>query len=257
MKSVSVLGVIGLGMSLVACVEPDVVESDVVEDGVPVAREEIARVRMGEGEITYFELVDGSVAVRDTTLRGVLSNDERSPLEMYLAITPPSAAVPRALLEIETSPEIVAGAGARTIVHRVPITTTAVIGDIVSPTPIEAAGNYCAGTTSQSWLDEICTLTNWDVNFCHNGTWYSVSDEVGSSNKKHSSRSVTLGCGANGRVRHNYWFWGVKYNPIDETTPSGQVTQWTHYGGTSLERQIVHSRTTDSSFVRASSHFNH
>ena len=255
MRYVSVL--IGLGVAATACVNAAEVEDDLdpaVGESVPLEREEIARVRVGEAEIVYFALSDGSVAVRDSTVRGALSTGDRSPLEDYLEITAPSAAVPRALLAIESSAEIKERAATRRVVDRVLAPTLAVIADVEPPL---ALNGYCVGGSSQSWASEVCPATNWDVDFCHNGTWYSVSDEVGSSNKKHSSRSVTLGCGANGHVKHHYWFWGVRYTPIDETTPSGTVVTWSHYGGWSLERQVVHSRTTDDSFVRAASHFNH
>lgn len=120
---------------------------------------------------------------------------------------------------------------------------------------MSAVGNISQMCTAASFASDVCTLTNWDVDFCHNGTWHSVTDSVGSSNKRRDSRSRTLACGANGRVRHYYKLGGIWYKPIDEAVPSSSLSKWTKYGNWALQRAITHSRTA-SGFVRGASHFN-
>ena len=235
-----------------------------LEAAIPVAATQVARVLVRGNELTFYALTDDAVTVREVAgTTGVFAGTADSGLAIYLDLTPATAPVPRALYAAEPSPEVRARVAGRTLVERVslPITASApaaaAFDQLVAATPVaNSSSSWCSGATSQSFRDDLCFLTNWDVDYCHNGTWHSVTDKVGSSNKKHSSRSITLGCGANGHVRH-YYKAGAWYKPIDEVTPSGHAIQWTYNGGWPLRREINHSRTTNSSFVRAVSHFNH
>jgi hypothetical protein len=242
-----------------------------MENALPVPYTELARVSLFLGDIVFRtskEQDPEGTSISDTItmleqsrpdasgkLYG-LSGD-RSALETYLLITPSTAPVPRLLISTEPSQAIRDRAAGRPVV----VALTAVVTGLpqlalASVTqPLASPASYCSGSTSASWAANVCTLSNWDVDFCHNGTWFSVTDEVGSSNKKRNSRGYTLGCGANSRVRHYYKLWGVWHKPIDETFPSGEIWRTTKNGDWALARAVTHSRTA-SGFVRASSHFN-
>ena len=89
------------------------------------------------------------------------------------------------------------------------------------------------------------------MSYCHNGTWHSVTDDW---DYVHSSRSITLACGANGKVRHYYKFGGIWYEVSDPTIPAGEMWQWRYTGAATLRRKITHSRTGNG-FVRGASWF--
>lgn len=247
------------------------------EAAIPVPATEIARVKLFFGDLVYYALAEqepsevpggpptsslGSLNAIEISrpnsageLRGMAG--DRSPLDEFLITTPSTVPVPRALLASEAAGPVRDRALLRPQVERL---TAAVVGlpeaQLINVTT--ALGNstsYCTGTTSASFLASVCSLTNWDVDFCHNGTWFSVTDEVGSSNKKRNSRGYTLACGANGRQRQYYKAGGIWYKPIDEAIPSGQLWRITKHGNWALARAVTHSRTA-AGFVRASSHFN-
>jgi hypothetical protein len=242
---------------------------------IPVASTEIARVKLFFGDLVYtapaeqepsdvagtpagnpsaINAIEISRPDSAGTLRGMVG--DRSPLEEFLITTPSTVPVPRALLASEPAGPVRDRAMARAQVERL---TAAVVGlpqaQLTTVTTTLGNTSYCTGTTSASFLANVCSLTNWDVNFCHNGTWFSVTDEVGSSNKKRNSRGYTLACGANGRQRQYYKAGGIWYKPVDEAIPSGQLWRITRNGNWALARAITHSRTA-AGFVRASSHFN-
>ena len=243
---------------------------------IPVAAAEIVRVRLYYGELVYSAPVaqepSDVTGGPPSTVRTVISQEisrpdsagvlrslaaTGSPLEEYLTVTSAQTPVPYALLQSEPPGPIRDRAMQRTIATAPmsPVTglSASQLGALV--TSHGTASSMCSGTTSASFAANVCTLVNWDVDFCHNGTWFSVTDGVGSSNKKRDSRSYTLACGANGRVRHYYKAGGVWYKPIDEPIPSGQLLGWQKSGNWALQREITHSRTA-SGFVRGSSHFN-
>lgn len=242
-----------------------------LESAIPVASTTLARVVLSIGDIVFRSSLEqdpnGTASAPTITMleqarpdsagKLALLSGDRSPLETYLLVTPSSTPVPRLLLSTEPSQAIRDRAAGRAIVEQLtaPITGLPALALAAATQPLAAAASYCTGGSSASWAADVCTLTNWDVDFCHNGTWYSVTDEVGSSNKKRKSRGYTLGCGANSRVRHYYKLWGVWHKPIDETLPSNQIWRTTQNGNWALQRAITHSRTA-SGFVRASSHFN-
>lgn len=182
---------------------------------------------------------------------------ERSPLDEYLTVTPASAPVPRALLASEPPGPVRDRALQRTIVEAMTSPVTALPqAQLASATmQLGNVNQWCQGGSSASFAADVCTLTNWDVDFCHNGTWYSVTDQVGSSNKRRKSLSWTLACGANGRVRHYYSAGGIWYKVADEAIPSNTLDGWQYNGDIALKRKITHNRTA-AGFVRASSHFN-
>jgi hypothetical protein len=243
---------------------------------IPVASTEIARVQLFFGELVYYSLVAEPSDVAGTpstpstgtinalqisrpdstgTLRGLAG--DRSSLEEFLLTTPATVPVPRALLASEAPGPVRDRALLRGTVERLtaPVTGLPQAQLTSVTTTLGNSPSLCSGTTSASFAASVCTLTNWDVNFCHNGTWHSVTDAVGSSNKKRDSRGYTLACGANGRMRHYYKAGGLWYKPIDELVPSGQLWRLTKPGNWALQRAVTHSRTA-SGFVRGSSHFN-
>ncbi|MBK7538597.1 MAG: hypothetical protein IPI49_25150 [Myxococcales bacterium] len=241
------------------------------ESAIPVPSIQLARVSLFLGDLVFRssdEQDPGGTATAPTITMieqarpnsaGALYTigGERSPLETFLLVTPSTVPVPRLLVSTEPSQAIRDRAAGRAVVETLTapvagLPQTALAGVTVA---LGASSQYCSGTTSAAWAANICTLNNWDVDFCHNGTWFSVTDEVGSSNKKRNSRGRTLGCGANSRVRHYYRLGSAWYKPIDETFPAGQIWTTTKNGNWALARAITHSRTA-AGFVRAASHFN-
>lgn len=233
-----------------------------LEAATPVARQQLARVALYYGELVYYATADGlavmSVESSEPTSSGELAGLARdaSVLDSYLSVTSAATPVPRLLVVNEPSEAIRARAAGRVVVEAISATVIglpkAQLTGVV--TPLGSVTEWCQGTTSASFAADVCTRNNWDVDFCHNGTWFSVNDGVGWSGRKQWSRSRTLACGANGRVRHYYKFGGVWYEPIDEPIPSGSLRRWTMQGNSRLAREITHSRTA-SGFVRGASHF--
>ena len=232
------------------------------ENAIEIPKLELAQLVLPAGDLTFYSIpaID-SIGVREVSRPGrdgalTEVSGDRSPLAVYLAYTAASTPVPRALVEFSDDTELRARAMARGMVESLPAPIAAVdvqVDALYSPT---SNAEQCAeGVTSPSFAAEVCTMTNWEIDFCHNGTWYSVTDEVGWSNRKRDSLSRTLACYANGRVRHQYKFGGVWYEPIDEAIPSGERWRWEIDGNSALARKIIHSRTA-SGFVRGSSHFN-
>lgn len=242
-----------------------------LESAVPVASTPLARVVLSFGDILFQSSLepnpDGTTsspaiamleqARPDSAGKLALLAGDRSPLETYLLVTPSTTPVPRLLIATEPSQTIRDRAATRPVVEAIsgPITGLPALALASVTQPLASASSYCSGTTSASFAADICTLTNWEVDFCHNGTWTSVTDSVSANNKKRKSRGYTLACGANARMRHYYKFWGVWHKPIDVTIPSNDIWRMTQNGNWALERAVKHSRTA-SGFVRASSHFN-
>lgn len=244
---------------------------------IPVASTEIARVLLFYGDLVYYapaaqEPSDTAGTPPTSSVRPVISLEisrpdsagrvrglveKSSALDEYLTATPATVPVPRALLASEGPGPVRDRALQRPIVESLPGPVTGLPElQLTSQTvALGSVSDWCTGGSSASFAADVCTRTNWDVDFCHNGTWASVTDDVGSSNKRRDSRSRTLACGANGRVRHYYKSGGIWYKPIDETIPSNQMWRWTKWGNWALARAITHSRTA-SGFVRGASHFN-
>jgi hypothetical protein len=235
------------------------------DDAVAVPRVEVAQLTLRDGDLTFYSIPAlDSVAMREVSRPGRGGRltevaGDRSVLATYLAFTAETTPVPRALVDASDDAALRERAMRRGLVDALsaPLPAVGVESSGVAPTSSNTtnAAMCNEGVTSPSFAAEVCTLTVWDVNFCHNGTWYSVTDEVGWDNRRRNSRSRTLACGANGRVRHQYKFGGIWYEPIDETVPSGQRWRWDHEGNGALARKIIHSRTA-SGFVRGASHFN-
>jgi len=236
------------------------------EDGAtPIPKDELAQLTLPAGDLTFYAIpAIESVALREVSRPGrggelVEVSGDRSPLGVFLAFTDAATPVPRALVEASDDAALRDRARARGLVEYLPepIAAVGVDADALAGTIANTSNQtQCnEGTTSPSFAAEVCPLTVWEINFCHNGTWYSVTDEVGWANRKRDTRSRTLACGANGHVKHQYKFGGVWYTPIDEAVPSGQRWRWDVDGNTALARKITHSRTA-SGFVRGSSHFN-
>lgn len=248
-----------------------------LENAIPVASTEIARVLLFYGDLVYYapavqEPLETTGQPPTSGVRPVIAIEisrpdsagvirglavERSALDEYLTTTPASVPVPRALLASEAAGPVRDRALQRTIVESLPGPVTGLPQTQLTSqvTPIGNVNQWCAGTTSASFAADVCTRTNWDVDFCHNGTWFSVTDDVSYNNRRRDSRSRTLACGANGRVRHYYKFGGIWYETRDETIPSNQMWRVTKEGSSALARAITHSRTA-SGFVRGASHFN-
>jgi hypothetical protein len=241
-------------------------------NAIPVPSTEVARVRVFFGEHVYRvsdepdpngTQVAPAVTVLEisrpdpTGQLRILAGD-MSPLEMFLATTAATVPVPRVLISTEPSQLIRDRAAGRAIVAALAAPVDGLPAAILTSatTPLASASQYCTGGTSASWLANICSLSNWDVDVCHNGTWTQVSDEVGSGNKKRNSRGYTMGCGTGSRARHYYKLGGLWYKPMDDSFPAGEIWRTTHHGHWALQRAVTHSRTGSSGFVRASSHFN-
>jgi hypothetical protein len=241
------------------------VAGEPAEDAVAVPKVELAQLTLPDGDLTFYAVPAlGSVALREVSRPGrggelTEVSGDRSVLASFLAFTAETTPVPRALVEASDDAVLRDRATRRGLVDALAAPLPAVgvdtsgVATTISNTSNAAMCNE--GVTSPSFAEEVCPLTVWDVNFCHNGTWYSVTDEIGWDNRRRNSRSRTLACGANGRVRHQYKFGGVWYEPIDEGVPSGERWRWDHEGNGALARKIIHSRTA-SGFVRATSHFN-
>ena len=108
------------------------------------------------------------------------------------------------------------------------------------------------GVTSAMFYDEICPMTDWTYNYCHNGTWHAVTDDP--DQESHWSRSRTLACFWSGRARHYYKFGGIWYETINRSIPSGELHTYTRESVSLLKRRIRHSHN-DAGFVRGASHF--
>lgn len=241
-------------------------DGEEIVGAVQVAQRELARIDLPGGEIVYSVDLDGPAAGEITRLETfepdadgeirVRDTAHLSALELYLSVTGDDVDVPQALLDAEPSMAVRNLAAHRGTADRI----AGVVEGIEPPegTPVQTwyAPTMCAqGTTSAMFAAEICTIDDhWTKNFCHNGTWYSVTDATGSTHKAEWSRSRTLACGANGRARHYYKAGGLWYEVIDGTIPSGTVYVFTREGGAKWERKITHSRTA-SGFVRGASHF--
>lgn len=273
-------------LALVAgCIDPDAAElteanvssteaevtAAELESALPVASTTLARVVLSIGEISFLTSPepnpDGvttspTIAMLEQARPNSAGNlalisGDRSPLETYLLVTPSSTPVPRILLSTEPSQAIRDRAAGRPVVEAItaPITGLSELALASVTQPLGAASSYCSGTVNASFANNICTLTNWEVDFCHPDKWIRVVDPVGANNKKRKSRGYTLACGANAEMRHFYKFWGVWHRPIKVTVPQGDVWRMTQHGNWALERAVQHDRTA-SGFVRASSHFN-
>ncbi len=242
-----------------------------LESALPVASTTLARVVLSIGEISFLTSPepnpDGvttspTIAMLEQARPNSAGNlalisGDRSPLETYLLVTPSSTPVPRILLSTEPSQAIRDRAAGRPVVEAItaPITGLSELALASVTQPLGAAASYCSGTVNASFANNVCTLTNWEVDFCHPDRWIRVLDPVGANNKKRKSRGYTLACGANAEMRHFYKFWGVWHRPIKVTVPQGDIWRMTQHGNWALERAVQHDRTA-SGFVRASSHFN-
>jgi hypothetical protein len=267
-------GVDGDDASAPAKLAEQVAEITTAEElnAIAVPSTELARVRLFFGEHVYRVSSEpdpnGSQVAPAVTVVEISRPDatgqlrifagDRSPLEIFLATTAATVPVPRVLISTEPSQLIRDRAAGRAIVAALPAPVDGLPPARLTSatTPLASASQYCAAGTSAAWLADICSLTTWDVNTCHNGTWVQVSDEVGSGNKKRNSRGYTMGCGTNSRARHYYKQAGLWYKPSDDTFPAGEIWRTTHHGHWALQRAVTHSRTASSGFVRASSHFN-
>jgi hypothetical protein len=237
-----------------------------IVDAVKVAQGELARIQLEGGEIVYSVDIDGPAAGEITILETfepdadgqirVRDSSHLSALELYLSVTGDDVDVPQALIDAEPSLAVQDLAAHRGTADRIASVVKGIEPPADAPQEVWYAPTMCAqGTTSAMFADEICTIDDhWTKNFCHNGTWYSVTDETGSTHKAEWSRSRTLACGANGRARHYYKAGGIWYQVINGTIPSGTVYVFTRKGGAKWQRKITHSREA-SGFVRGASHF--
>jgi hypothetical protein len=236
--------------------DPSVDDAE-LEEAIPVEGDEIARIALASGEVVFYTMPhDGGVAMFTRTIpdadgRMTVMTGDRSPLATYLALTRDDVPVPRALLDSAVE-DADRERAERRVVTRSPVTA---VGELTDDTPsVETSpATMCnQGTTSAAFANEICSLYGgYDVSFCHNGTWHSVTDGWSSTNV---SRGITLACGANGKVRHYYKFGGIWYKPLDVNVPSGEMWESHIVGTTDLDRRITHSRTA-SGFVRGASWF--
>lgn len=233
-------------------------------DAVEVTQVEIARITLDSAEVTFLVDVDGPEAGQLTMSETAWPDEdgmvtsrvgELTPLQAYLALTDDDVPVPVALLEGEDEATLVAAEG-REHTDRLDDPISARPGDLLESAPESwSAAFMCSeGTTSQQFLDEICSMDSWwNRRFCHNGTWFSVTDTSGTLNVDWA-RSRTLACNANGRVRHYYRVGGIFYKGKDETLAPGFLHTHTTKGSSPLRRKITHSRTA-SGFVRGYSTF--
>lgn len=223
----------------------------------------LAEVDLGHGQLV-FEIVTsgpfaGELSMSETSIpdkSGAVRVPEqtRSLLERYLMATPSDTPIPAALVENEPRENILERTIGRPIVERMDHT----IAGVASTGPVlsgATAAQMCAeGTTSASFAAQVCsTNSSASLKFCHNGTWHSVTDDSNGF-KAWSTRSLTLACYANGRVKHRKKF-GAWYTTKDRTIPSGQLHQHTDDGNIFPRRRDIKHWRTASGFVRGASFF--
>lgn len=240
-----------------------------LRNAVKVHQEELARIEIENGEIVFFVDVDGPAEGQVTMLEALRPDEngnfsglveELSPLEAFVKLTEGDVPVPQALFESEEEALALELVGARPLTANGSQSVPAAedrLSAVVEPLQWSAVRMCNEGGTSREFKDEICPIyEHWTLNFCHAGTWHSVTDDTGTSNKSEWAQSQTLACNANGRVRHYYKFWGVWYEGLDNPIPSGNLYRYRTKGKTTvkLHRAIKHSRTA-SGFVRGTSSF--
>lgn len=234
-------------------------------DSVEVKQTEVARIELASGEVSFRVDVDGPAAGQLTMIEKVLPDEDgmlnpvvgdRTVLQAFLELTDEDVPVPAALLAHEEDDHVLAMAAERETVEVINDPISARPSDLLATARVgwSAAFMCNEGTTSQQFLEEICSMdAHWNRRFCHNGTWYTVTDSSGSL-KVDDARSRTLACGANGRVVHEYQVGSTWYGSKNEPLPSGGVWYFTTEGNIALRRRITHKRTA-SGFVRGHSAF--
>jgi hypothetical protein len=245
----------GAALCMTACAVGDEIEEDPF-DAIELERDEIAKIELPNGELVFSTDEHGGVgmlAISRPDAGGMLAmiDPALTPLDAYLTYTDDATPIPSALVGGEP-----ARARGREIVDQLDEPIAA--GDLVPDVDLVYwyGPDMCAeGGTSEVFADEICTITNGDIDFCHNGTWHSISDDTGPSNEQWASRSYTLACSGNGRARHYYKSGLIWYKPVDITIPVNNMFSWTYTGVWPLQRVITHSRYSNIGFVRGSSHF--
>lgn len=239
---------------------------DQLVDAIEVHSQLLARIELASGEIEFHVDVDGPEAGSISMLEKVMPDHDgmltpmtgdRTALQTFLEFTDDDVPVPEAMLLAEDDEQTLAAAGDRGTVDLLSEDLRPPTDRLLASAPVgwSAAFMCNEGATSAQFLDEICSMDSWwDLRFCHNGTWHSVTDYSGSSLKADWSRSRTLACQANGRARHYYKAGGIWYKNGDFSLPSGGLWYRTKEGDLKLERRITHSRTA-SGFVRGTSAF--
>ncbi len=233
------------------------------EEAAAILQEEVATIALDDGDIRFSVDMEGEEAGSVTVLERIrpdkdgtmrIHASEGSALEIFLDHTSEDTPVPTALVAEESDETLLARASQR---EEVDFLSQTVDSILEQPPAIARATNaqMCAeGTTSGSFWSQVCSLDDhWTKNFCHNGTWHSVTDESGSSHKSEWIRGRTLACGANGRVRLYYKGLGWRKH-LDTSVPSGTSITATRKASTKRQRKATHSRTA-SGFVRATTDF--
>ena len=137
-------------------------------DAVEVTQVEIARITLDSAEVTFLVDVDGPEAGQLTMSETAWPDEdgmvtsrvgELTPLQAYLALTDDDVPVPVALLEGEDEATLVAAEG-REHTDRLDDPISARPGDLLESAPESwSAAFMCSeGTTSQQFLDEICSM---------------------------------------------------------------------------------------------------
>ncbi|MCH9688368.1 MAG: hypothetical protein K0V04_43455 [Deltaproteobacteria bacterium] len=251
-------------------VETQAIDGDLIaegedeDEGIMVHEDQIARIIHDGGEVKFLVAIDGPAAGEVTMVEqyapdedGMLHvrSESLTPLETFLELTDSTVPVPQALLDSEPGVAVQLAVG-RDAVTSLDEPVQATIGSLTSETKPQAwsAAYMCSeGQTSAQFLNEICSIDPWwDQLFCHNGTWYSVTDNA--NGYVNWARGRTLACGANGKMRHSYKFGGIWYHYSEHTIPSGNVHYTTKTPITNLRRKVRHRRTA-SGFVRAATQF--
>lgn len=221
-------------------------------DAIEVTQVEIARIEIDSGEVVFHVAADGPAAGQLTMTETLWPDEDgmvtprvgdRSPLQAFLALTDEEVPVPVALVESEDDEAALTAAAQREHTDLISDPISARPRDLLASAPEAWSAVFmCSeGTTSGQFLDEICSRdSDWNRRYCHNGSWSSVTDTSGSL-RVDWSRSRTLACQVNGRVRH-YYKAGLWYKEKDHTVPLHNVSTITAKNGAfPYLRKITHN----------------
>jgi len=214
------------------------------------------------GELGYTEVVQAGA---EPVLPG---EGELSPLEVFLALAPVTAPIPRALiqLDIRGDAERLAVGRARTdrLVQPIPVS----MEDLELRVLVGAAGS-CGSGGSSYFESHHCGVplshsisTYGNIDFCdanYNGgdtVWFSLtrSSYSGGWLAREASYGRTAACGTSVQIKQQYWVSGAWVTLSTQTMSSGQtyVSSW---HGPQAYRRIVRSRLSSSGGFRAFTNF--
>jgi hypothetical protein len=211
------------------------------------------------GELGYVEIVQAGA-------EPVLPGDgAMGPLEVFLALAPLEAPIPRALIDLDTHGDAEHLAAGRARTERLSEPMAVAISDLDLPAQGLAA-SYCgSGGGSLFAIDQCRSFSGHNCNlidFCdasYNGgdtVWFSLtrSSYSGGWLTRQSSYGRTAACGTSVEIKQQYWVSGAWSTLSTQTMQSGQlyVSSW---HGPQAYRRIVRKRLTSSGGFRAYTNF--